>query len=102
MVDGGKSAEENLAKIGEDGGAAGGDAVLDKEDGDLGEESVTLGRRLESREQADKGRGEVFVGGLALASHMTETEAGGRVQCGKAAAATGGSVMAAAVGRYGG
>ena len=39
-IDGGESTEKNLSKIGQDGGAAGGDAVLDEEDGDLGEKVV--------------------------------------------------------------
>ena len=53
-IDGGESTEKNLSKIGQDGGTAGGDAVLDEEDGDLGEKVVNARSGLESREQADE------------------------------------------------
>ncbi len=102
VVDGGKVAGKNLTEIGEDGGAACGDAVLDKEDGDLGEEGVKAGGGVESGEQAEEGGREVFVGDLELASHMAETEAGGGIEDRETAAAARGSVVAAAVSFLGG
>jgi hypothetical protein len=46
-VDGGKGAEFEIGEVGEDRGATGGDAVLDKEAGELGEEVVDLDGGLE-------------------------------------------------------
>ena len=43
VVDGGEGAEFEAGDISEDGGAAGGDAVLDEEAGEFGEEVVDLG-----------------------------------------------------------
>ena len=98
MLDGGKGAEKNLSEIGQNGGAACGDAVLDEEDGDLGDEAVNAGGRLESGEQTEEGRGKVFVlGGQELARDVAETEAGGGIKDGQAAAASGGGEVATTI-----
>jgi len=103
VAGGPESVEKSLAEVGQDGGAASGDAVLDEQDGELGEKRVNAGGGLESRKEADKGGREIFVVvALELKSHMTETEAGGGIQDGQAAAATGGGEMAAAIVLLGG
>jgi hypothetical protein len=38
---------------------------------------MDAGGGIKSRKQAGESGGEVFVGGLELASHVAETEAGG-------------------------
>ena len=98
LADGGEGAKQYLAEVGQDGGAARGDAVLNQEDGDLGEEGVNAGGGLESGEQAEEGGGEVFVAGAQeLAPIVAETQAGGGVQDRKLAAAAFGRVVTATV-----
>jgi len=94
--DGGEGAEKGLAEIGQDGGTARGDAVLDEKHGDLGEKGMDAGGTIKSRKQADESRGEIFVGGLELASDVAETEAGDWIEWGKTAAAAGKGIVAAA------
>lgn len=87
-VDGGKGAEREIGDEGEDCRAAAGDAVLDEEECELGEELIDLNGGFEVREGVAEGGGEVDSVGLGVLERgMTETEAGAGIQGAKAAAA---------------
>jgi len=99
LLDGGESAEEELIDVGEDGGAARGDAVLSEEDHEFGEEVMNLGGGVELGEVAGEGGGEVGVGGiglLLLEAGMAKAETGMRVQDVQTATAAFAGEMAAA------
>ena len=66
MVDGGEGAEFEAGDISQDGGAAGGDAVLDEEAGEFGEEVVDLGGGAEVDGLVAEGCGEIGVGDLGV------------------------------------
>jgi hypothetical protein len=66
VVDGGEGAEFEAGDISEDGGAAGGDAVLDEEAGEFGEEVVDLGGGAEVGGLVAEGCGEIGVGDLGV------------------------------------
>ncbi len=59
VLDGGEGAEEQVADVGEDGGAACSDAVLGKKAEEIGEDLIEVGRGLELGELAEEGDGEV-------------------------------------------
>lgn len=63
-VDGRKGTEEEVADVGENGSAPGGDAVLGQEDEEVGEDLVDVVGGLEGGELADELGGEVFGFGL--------------------------------------
>jgi hypothetical protein len=94
-VDLGQCAEEQAADVGEDGGAARGDAVLGQEFVEVLQGMVDALGSLEAFEIADELK--VVIGGLLLdlLGVMLATEAGVRVGNGKTAAAAGGSAMGA-------
>jgi len=99
LLDGGEGAEEELIDVGEDGGAARGDAVLREEDHEFGEEVMNLGGGVELGEQAGESGGKVALGGIGLLIHeagMTEAETGMRVEDAQTAAAAFAGEMAAA------
>jgi len=59
VFDGGEGAEKEVADVGQDGGAARGDAVLRKKAEEIGEDLVEVRSRFELRELAEEGGGEV-------------------------------------------
>jgi len=59
VLDGGESAQKQIARVGHDGGAARGDAVLGLEQKEAGEEVVDGEGRLEIREAGHEGGGKV-------------------------------------------
>jgi len=99
LLDGREGAEEELIDVGEDGGAARGNAVLGEQDHEFGEEVMNLGGGVELAEQAGEGGGEVGVGGIGLPilkARMAKAESGMRVQDAQTAAAAFAGEMAAA------
>jgi hypothetical protein len=94
--DGGEGAEEEIADVGEDGGAACGDAVLRKQAEEIGEDLVEVGGGLEFSELAEEGDGEVgFLEAAGAGVDVFGAETGGDVGDGMAAAASGaGAVLA--------
>ena len=98
--DGGEGAEEKIAGVGHDGGAARLDAVVCLEVKEAGEEVIDGDGGLEFGETGDEFGGE--VGGLVAfvpAAGMVEAEAGGRIGDGHAAPAFASVVLAAAMRR---
>ena len=95
-VDGVEGAEKQLAKISENGRAAGGDAVLHEKQSELREERMNLNGGLEPRETDEGGR-EVFIGRLEWAPHVAEAKAGGAIEDRMPTAATRDGEVAAAV-----
>jgi hypothetical protein len=73
-LDGGECAEEEIACVGQDGGAAGRDAVLREEDQDLGEKFIDVGRGGQFLDAGHQFGGEIDDG------------AGGRLKMGVVAA----------------
>lgn len=96
-VDGWQGTEEEVADVGEDRCAPGGDAVLGQEDEEVGEDLVDVVGGLEGGELADELGGEVFGFGLFFeGTGVGVAEAGGGIRDGQAAAATSGSEVLAA------
>ena len=96
-VDFAEGAEEEAIEVGEDGSATWGDAVLDEENGEFGEEVVDLRGGFEFGELAVEIRGEIDGVGLGgLETGVTEAQARFGIRDGEAAlAAFGGEVAAA-------
>jgi len=57
LGDGGESAKEEIADIGEDGGAASSDAVLGKKAEEIGEDLIEVGGGFELGKLAEEGDG---------------------------------------------
>jgi hypothetical protein len=86
LFDGRKGTEEEVADIGEDGGAAGGDAVVGQIAVEVAEGFVDAGGGLEAVGLAGEDGGEAgVVLGLVVAEGVAEAEAGVRVGDGEAA-----------------
>jgi len=102
VLDGGEGAEEQIAGVGHDGGAAGVDAVMRLEAKEAGEEIVDGDSGLEFGETGDEFGGEVggFVAFAPTAS-MVGAESGARIGDGHAAAAFASVMLAAAIGPSG-
>src|SRR5437899_13105964 len=102
VLDGEEGAEEQIAGVGHDGGAAGVDAVMRLEAKEAGEEIVDGDSGLEFGETGDEFGGEVggFVAFAPTAS-MVGAESGARIGDGHAAGAFGRVMLAAAVGPSG-
>jgi hypothetical protein len=99
VLDGGKRAEEQVARVGHDCGATRGDAVLGLEQKEAGKEVVDRDGGLEFGEASDEFGSK--AGGLVLllpATGMLGAEGGERIGDGQAATAVAGMVLAAAVG----
>jgi len=87
---GGEGAEEEIADVGEDGGAACGDAVLGKKAEEIGEDLVEVGSGLQFGELAEEGDGEVGLLEPDRAGvDVFGAETGGGVGDGLAATASG-------------
>lgn len=99
MVDGGEGAEEQVAGVSHDGGAARGDAALGLVEQEAGEEVVDGDGGLEVRETGGEEGGKILVSVTRrvrfLELGMPETEPGARVQDAETAAAAVHGVMAA-------
>ena len=93
VVDGWKGAEFEAGDESQDGGAAGGDTVLDDESGEFGEEAVDLGGGREVGGFATKGGGKVSVDELGVETAGVAEAESGVLQDGVVAAATGASAM---------
>jgi len=94
VFDGGDGAEEEIADVGEDGGAACGDAILREEAEKIGEHLVEVGSGLEFGELADEGGGEVGLIEVDRAGvDMFGAEASDGVGDGVAATAAGGGAV---------
>jgi len=101
VVDGGEGAEFEAGDISEDGGVAGGDAVLDEQAGEFGQEVVDLGGGAEVVGLVAEGCGEIDVGDLGVRMHGGVTIAEWRIGVAgeeAAAGAVGELVVAAIVG----
>jgi hypothetical protein len=96
-LDGGEGAEEEAAGVGQDGSAAGRDAVLGKEDEDLGEKLIDVGRGGEMFDVGHEFGGEIddLVGGGLEMGVVAAVEARLGTD-GQAATARGGGETAAA------
>jgi hypothetical protein len=89
VLDGGEGAEKQAGGVGNDGGAARGDAILGEQDEQLGEDLVDVGGGGELGELADQVRGEVGdFKALKVKLGMAEAEAGVGVDNAEAAAAS--------------
>jgi hypothetical protein len=85
LLDGGKGAEEEVADIGEDGGAAGGDAVVGEVAVEVAEGLVDACGGLEAVGVAGEDGGKLrVVLGLVMAEGVAEAEAGVGVGDGEA------------------
>jgi len=94
VLDGGESAEEEIANVGEDGGAACGDAVLGKKAEEIGEDLVEVRGGLEFGKLADEGGGEVgLLEAVRAGVEVFGAEPGSGVGDGVAAAAAGGGAV---------
>src|SRR6266849_4263497 len=90
VFDGGDGAEEEIADVGEDGGAACGDAILGKKAEEIGEDLVEVGSGLQFGELAEEGDGEVGLLETDRAGvDVFGAETGGGVGDGLAATASG-------------
>jgi len=99
VLDGGESAQKQIARVGHDCGAARGDAVLGLEQKEAGKEVVDRDGRLEFGETGDEfGREVSRLVAFLLAAGMIGTKGGERIRNGHAAAAVAGVVLAAATG----
>src|SRR5215472_8864630 len=88
VLDGGESAEEELATEGKNGGAAARDATLHQKRGELGDKVVDSDGGIELGELVAEGRAEVDGVGLGVAEgEVTKAEAGIGVQGDRATAA---------------
>lgn len=91
LFDGGEGAEKQAGDIGDDGGAARGDAVLGEEDEELGEDLVDVGGGGKLAEIAGEVGGEVGrVGGWRPKVDVVFAEIGRGVREGEAAATAAG------------
>jgi len=99
LLDGGEGAEEEVAGIGHDGGAARGDAVLGLKKKEAGKEIVDGDGGTEFSETGDEFGGEIggFVP-LLPAAGMVGAKGGEMIRDRQAAAAVAGVVLAAAIG----
>lgn len=95
VVDGGKGAEFEVGDIGEDGGATGGDAVLDQEGGEAGEEVVDLDSGFEIGGFGAESGGEVGVDEFCFEAGGVAEAEGGVLRDGEVAAATGAGAVTA-------
>src|SRR5579859_511660 len=101
LVDDQHAAEDEAESVGDDGGAAGGDAALGDEDDEMGESRVDFLGGLEGGgDFAEEIGGEIGTigGGIRSASFrgsMLEAKAGGRILNREAAASVGTSAAAA-------
>ena len=101
-VDGAVGVEELVGDVGEDGGAAGGDAAFGDEDHQPGEELVDVDGGVELGEFGEEVGGEVFrivlwrLGHGGAQGGMAETKMRAGVEDGETAAGTVGGEMAAA------
>jgi hypothetical protein len=92
-LDAGKGAEKEVANIGEDGSAAGGDALLSEEDQNVREKFVDLGGGIELVELGGES-GKIRDAGLAKGrTSVAPTEMGIGVHDGDAALAVFGGLM---------
>ena len=100
LLDGGKGAEHQAADIGEDGGAARGDAILDEQSEEFGEGGVDSGRGLEFIWGESEKFSEVFrtVSELLFEGGVARAEARGRAEVGPATLASCGVAILAARG----
>jgi hypothetical protein len=99
MFDGGKGAEFEAGDVGEDGGAAGGDAVLDQQGREFREEVVDMGGGAEVGGLVAEGGAEVGIDddlGIGLGG-LAGTEGGIWIEGEKAAARTVDELVVAAV-----
>ena len=96
-VDGGEGAEKEISDVCEDGGAAGGNAVLGEQAEEIREDLIDVGSGVELSKLTDENRSEVGLFAVFPASlHVFGAEARGSVRNGVTATAAGaGAVLTA-------
>ena len=97
VLDSGESTEKEISDVGEDGGAAGGNAVLGEQAEEIREDLVDVRSGVELRELTDENGGEVGLFAAFLARlNVFGAEARGGVRSGVTATAAGaGAVLTA-------
>jgi hypothetical protein len=93
VLDGGDGAEFEVGDVSEDGGSAGGDAVLDQKEGEFGEKIVDLDSGTEVERLVAEGSGKIGIDELGFEAGGVAEAEGGVLGDGEVAAAAGASAV---------